>query len=381
MMNNKKPQLLQGNMACVKGAIAAGVKFFAGYPITPSSEIAEGLAEELPKSNGTFIQMEDEIASMGAIVGASLTGAKSMTATSGPGFSLKQENLGFAAMAEVPCVIVNVQRVGPSTGGPTLPSQGDVMQAQWGSHGDYPSIALSPASVKEAFDLTIRSVNLAEKYRTPVVLLLDEVIGHMRENVELPASHEIDIIERKKPASDLEEYYPYEPDNDLIPPMANYGEGYLYHVTGLSHDKTGFPNLKEPEIIGGLTERLVKKVEDNIEDIAEYKTDRLEDAEIVIVAYGSAARTAATAMEQARERGVKAGLITLTTIWPFPERILTRHLEGVKKVIVPEMNLGQIKGEIKNCINLSQELKGVNRVDGELITPSEILEAIMKEES
>ena len=380
-MTERKPELLQGNMACVRGAIAAGVKFFAGYPITPSSEVAEGLAEELPKVGGRFIQMEDEIASMGAVVGASLTGAKSMTATSGPGFSLKQENLGFGAMAEVPCVIVNVMRVGPSTGGPTLPSQGDVMQSQWGSHGDYPSIALCPASVKESFDLTIRAFNLSEKYRTPVVVLLDEVIGHMRENVELPPDEEIELTERKKPTVSPQEYNPYQPGEDMIPPMANYGEGYLFHVTGLSHDETGFPNLKDPEVIGGLTERLVAKVENNKSDIIEYTTDRMEDAETAIVAYGSASRTAATAVEEARSKGVKAGLVTLTTIWPFPEEELTELLDGVKKVIVPEMNLGQLKGEIKNCLNLSQEVVGVNRVDGELITPSQILEAVMKEES
>lgn len=380
-MSDRKPELIQGNEACVRGAIAAGIKFFAGYPITPSSEIAEGLAEELPKVGGRFIQMEDEIASMGAIIGASLTGAKSMTATSGPGFSLKQENLGFAAMAEVPCVVVNVMRGGPSTGMPTLPSQGDVQQAKWGTHGDHPAISLCPASVKEAFDMTIRACNLAEKYRVPVVVLLDEVIGHMRENVELPTQDEIKLVERKRPQKGTDEYNPYEPDDDLIPPMANYGEGYLFHVTGLTHDETGFPNLKDPEIIGGLTERLVKKVEKNKDDIIEYNAEKMEDAEVAIVAYGSASRTAATAMEEAREKGIKTGLITLSTIWPFPEEKLTELLNGVKKVIVPEMNLGQIKGEVKKCINLSQEIIGVNRVDGELITPGEILEAIMKEES
>ncbi|UMZ73485.1 2-oxoacid:acceptor oxidoreductase subunit alpha [Natranaerofaba carboxydovora] len=380
-MSEKKPQLIQGNEACVKAAIAAGIKFFAGYPITPSSEIAEGLAEELPKVSGRFIQMEDEIASMGAIIGGSLAGAKSMTATSGPGFSLKQENLGFAAMAEVPCVVVNVQRGGPSTGAPTLPSQGDMMQAKWGTHGDHPAIALCPASVRETFDLTVRAINLSEKYRTPVVLLIDEVIGHMRENVVLPTQDELEIVERKKPAKDLDNYLPYKADDDMIPPMANYGEGYLFHVTGLSHDETGFPDLKNPDVIGGLTERLVNKVEDNKDDIVEYSTENLDDAEVVIVAYGSAARTAATAMDQAREKGIKTGLITLKTIWPFPEEILTDLLKDVKTVVVPEMNLGQIKGEIKNCINLSQNIVGVNRVDGELITPAEILEAIVKEES
>ncbi len=380
-MTEKKPELIQGNMACVRGALAAGIKFFAGYPITPSSEIAEGLAEELPKVGGRFIQMEDEIASMGAIIGGSLAGAKSMTATSGPGFSLKQENLGFAAMAEVPCVVINVQRGGPSTGAPTLPSQGDMMQAKWGTHGDHPAISLCPSSVRETFDLTVRAFNLSEKYRTPVVLLIDEVIGHMRENVELPSPEELEIIERKKPEKGQDNYLPYQPDDDMIPPMANYGEGYLFHVTGLSHDETGFPNLKDPEVIGGLTERLVEKVEKNVDDIADYETTNLDDAEVAIVAYGSAARTTASAMEDARAKGIKVGMINLKTIWPFPEKAITEMLEGVSTIVVPEMNLGQIKGEIKKCINLSQKIVGVNRVDGELITPAEILEAIVKGES
>ena len=232
-----KARLMQGNEACVEGAIAAGMKFFAGYPITPSTEVAEIAAEKLPLVGGTFIQMEDEIASMAAIIGASLAGSKSMTATSGPGFSLKQENLGYASLAEVPCVIVNVQRSGPSTGLPTSPAQGDIMQARWGSHGDHPVIALTPSSVRETFDLTIKAFNLSEKYRVPVILLMDEIIGHMRERVELPEISEIEIIDRKKPTVSREKYLPYKADDDLIPPMAYYGDGYRFHVTGLAHEK------------------------------------------------------------------------------------------------------------------------------------------------
>jgi len=291
-----KDKLLQGNEACVEGAFAAGIDFYAGYPITPSTEIAELLAEGLPKRGGAFIQMEDEIASMAAVIGASLTGAKSMTATSGPGFSLKQENLGYAMYTEVPCVVVNVQRGGPSTGLPTSPAQGDVMQARWGTHGDHPVIALCPSSVQETFWLTVRAFNLAEKYRTAVILLMDEVVGHMRERIEIPETVE-GLITRKQPKVGREAYRPYQADADLIPPMASFGTGYRYHVTGLAHDETGFPT-SDTEQAGILIDRLHQKIEQNLDDIVQIETLMMEDAEIAVVAYGCTARSAARAVSQ-----------------------------------------------------------------------------------
>lgn len=376
MMTSEKAMLLQGNEACVRAGLKAGATFYAGYPITPSSEVAEGYAEELPKINGKFIQMEDEIASMAAVVGASLAGAKSITATSGPGFSLKQENLGYACMAEVPCVIINVQRSGPSTGGPTAPSQGDVMQAKWGTHGDHPIIALSPYSVRETYDMTIQAFNLAEKYRTPVVLLLDEIIGHLRENVVLPPDEEIEIVERKKPA-DTGEYLPFKPDEDDIPPMANFGEGHLFHVTGLHHDETGFPNLNN-QVVDDLIRRLKRKVDNAAEEIIDLEVNIPEEADEVIVAYGSVARSAISACKQLQEEGINAGYIRLKTIWPFPYNQLTEYLKGVNRVIVPEMNLGQINGEVERCVDTATKVTQLGRVDTELITPQEIIDTIKK---
>ncbi|OWZ83107.1 2-oxoacid:acceptor oxidoreductase subunit alpha [Natranaerobius trueperi] len=378
-MKNSEAVLMQGNEACVKGALQAGATFYAGYPITPSSEVAEGFAEELPKMGGKFIQMEDEIGSMAAIIGASLAGSKSITATSGPGFSLKQENLGYACMAEVPCVVVNVQRSGPSTGGPTASSQGDVMQAKWGTHGDHPVIALSPYSVRETYDMTIQAFNLAEKFRTPVILLLDEVVGHLRENVNLPKRDEIKIINRKKPNENEEEYFPYQADEDGIPPMANFGEGKPYHVTGLHHDKTGFPNLK-PEIVDDLIKRLVDKVEKASDEIIDLEVDIPEDAETVIISYGSVARSAISACKDLSTKGEKIGYIRLKTIWPFPYEQITQYLKCVNNIIVPEMNLGQILGEVEKCVDSNQNVRGVHRVDTHLITPQDIIKSIEREE-
>jgi len=374
-MSKNKPVLMQGNEACAKGALAAGCRFFAGYPITPSSEIAEVLSEELPKIGGRFIQMEDEIASIAAVIGASLTGCKSMTATSGPGLSLKAENIGYASIAEVPCVIVDVQRVGPSTGGPTAPSQGDVMQARWGTHGDHPIIALAPNSVKETFEVTIKAFNLSEQFRVPVILLLDEVIGHMRERVVLPDMDSIQIIDRKKPTVPPEEYLPYKPDEDGVPRMASYGEGYRFHVTGLTHDETGFPNTG-PENTDSLIRRLHEKIEKNLDKIIIVEEYFMDDAEIALFAYGSPSRSSLSAVRKAREEGIKVGLIRPITIWPFPAEAVRKVAQKVKKIIVPEMNLGQLIGEVEKYAKSDAEVIGLNRVDGELITPQEVMEKI-----
>lgn len=370
-----RKMLLQGDEAVVEGAMAAGAMFFAGYPITPASEIAEGLARRLPEVGGKFIQMEDEIASMACIVGASLAGLKSITATSGPGFSLKQENLGLAMMIETPCVVVNVQRAGPSTGLPTSPSQGDIMQARWGTHGDHPVIALTPSSVKEAFSLTVTSFNFAEKYRTPVILLLDEVVGHMREKVFLPEQDDVQLVERKRPDLPPEEFYPYEETADHIPPMPDYGTGYRYHTTGLHHDKTGFPmgtGLEAKKLL----DRLMAKIEDNLDEIILLEKDIRADDEIVVLAYGSTARSAISAVNQARKQGLKAGWVKLQTIWPFPEKIIREIAGGVNHIIVAEMNRGQLIREVERASCGKASVSGVHKYDGTLIKPEEIQEAI-----
>lgn len=375
-MDSKRIKLMQGNEACVEGAIAAGMMFYAGYPITPSTEIAELSAEKLPKIGGKFIQMEDEIASMGAVIGASLAGLKSMTATSGPGFSLKQENLGYAAIAEVPCVVVNVQRGGPSTGLPTAPAQGDVMQAKWGTHGDHPTIALTPSSVRETFDLTIKAFNFAEQYRTPVILLMDEVIGHLREKIEIPDADEIEIINRLIPEKSKDQYKPYEVlEGEVAPRMVPFGQGYRYHVTGLIHDETGFPSGKS-EIAENLISRLVDKVELNKDNISLYEEYMLEDAEVAVVAYGGTARSAKYAIELARKEGLKVGLFKPMTIWPFLDKQITQLSKKIKKIIVAEMNLGQYAIEVERVAGKYSEVHRCNRVNGELISPDEILAKI-----
>lgn len=371
----RKAQLMQGNEACVEGAIAAGMRFFAGYPITPSTEIAEISAEKLPCVGGKFIQMEDEIASMAAIIGASLTGLKSMTATSGPGFSLKQENLGYASISEVPCVVVNVQRGGPSTGLPTSPAQGEIMQARWGTHGDHPVIALTPSSVKETFELTIRAFNLAEKYRMPVILLMDEVIGHMRERVELPEISELEIANRKRPGVSKDAYKPYKADEDLIPPMANFGEGYRYHVTGLVHDETGFPS-NSSSVADKLVRRLMDKIETHKDDIIQWEEQNTKDADIVIVSIGGVSRASDTAMKMLRAKGLKVGTFRPITVWPFPEKRLQELAERVKTFVVAEMNLGQMVLEVERIIKDKAEIKRVNKVNGEAVYPEEITAVI-----
>ncbi len=375
-MENKNIKLMQGNEACVEGALTAGMRFFAGYPITPSTEIAEISSLRLPKVGGKFLQMEDEIAGIAATIGASLTGLKSMTATSGPGFSLKQENIGYASIAEIPCVIVNVQRGGPSTGLPTSPAQGDIMQAKWGTHGDHPVIALSPSSVRETFDLTIKAFNYAEKYRMPVMLLTDEVIGHMREKIEIPTADEIEIIDRVKPESGLDKYNPYEVnEGELVPKMASYGEGYRFHVTGLVHDETGFPS-NDSNVAGNLLDRLMKKIDNNIEDISLYEEYRIDDAETIIIAYGSTARSAKSAVDMAREEGLKVGLFRPMTIWPFLDKQITDVAKKADNIIVAEMNLGQYVNEVERVGNKYANISKCCKANGELITPDEILAKI-----
>jgi 2-oxoglutarate ferredoxin oxidoreductase subunit alpha len=369
-------RLMQGDEACAEGAVAAGCRFFAGYPITPATDIAEVLARRLPQVGGRFIQMEDEIASMAAIIGASVGGAKAMTATSGPGFSLMQENIGYAAMAEIPCVVVNVQRTGPSTGLPTNPSQGDVMQARWGTHGDHPIIVLSPSSVGETFDLTVRAFNLAEKYRTPVILLMDEMIGHMREKVELPPPETIEIVERMSTSVPPEWYKAYENTPSDVPPMISFGQGYRYHITGLFHDERGFPTQRLDEIDPWIA-RVFRKIERNLRDILIYETDQVEDAEVVVIAYGVTARSARHAVKQARARGYKVGFLRLSTIWPFPEEVVEEAAERIHCVIVPEMNLGQLALEVERVVGHRKVVR-VCKANGEMIAPHEILDVIVR---
>ena len=359
----------------VEGALVAGCRFFAGYPITPASEISEILSIKLPRLDGTFIQMEDEIASLGAVIGASLAGVKSMTATSGPGFSLMQENLGFAIMAEVPCVIVNVMRGGPSTGLPTFPSQSDVMQARWGTHGDHPAIALSASTVRECYEMTVKAFNLSEKFRTPVVLLMDEVVAHMREKMVLPDEDDVEVFNRVKPTVPPEWYMPYEDTPRGVPAMANFGEGYRYHVTGLTHDVRGFPTSR-PDEIGPFIARLHRKISQHFSEIQMAEIFQTEDAEITIVAYGCVARSARRAMIEARERGIKVGLLKLVTIWPFARSAVEKVLQKSRILLVPEMNMGQISREVKRVNPGVAKVFTLNKVDGTIITPEEILNRI-----
>lgn len=368
---SNKRALLQGNEAIAEGALAAGCRFFAGYPITPASEIGEVLSVRLPGLGGTFIQMEDEISSMGAVIGASLAGVKSMTATSGPGFSLLQENLGFACVAEVPCVVVDVMRGGPSTGLPTNPAQGDAMQARWGTHGDHPIIVLAVSTVLDCFELTIQAFNLSESYRVPVIVLSDEVVAHTRETVTLPGSDEIHVVDRTSPSMPSEWYVPYEGDSRGVPTMAALGEGYRHHVTGLVHDLRGFPTQRPDEIKAFIT-RLFRKITQGFHEIQMTKSFMLTDAEVAVIAYGSVARSARRAVREAREKGVKAGLLQLITLFPFPRRSVENVLGQCRTVLVPEMNMGQISREVKRVNQGDCKVEKYNRVDGDLITPDEI---------
>lgn len=375
---SQKARLMQGNEACAEGAIAAGVRFFAGYPITPSTEIAETMAKLLPRVGGKFVQMEDEIASVGAILGASLSGEKVMDATSGPGFSLKQELIGYAACAEIPAVIVDVQRVGPATGQPTSPSQGDVMQARWGTHGDHPMIALAPWSVRETFDATVMAVNYAERFRTPVILLMDEVVGHLRERVVLPEPDEIEIYPRRKPKKTRAEgYQPFTPDEDLVPNVADFGTGYHIHVTGLIHDETGFPS-GSPKVTEESIRRLHQKIEIARDEITHVEEYFMEDADYAVVSFGGAARTAYEAVKNAREKGVKVGLVRLMTIWPFADKAIASVASRVKGILVAEMNYGQIVYEVARAAGGSCPVELCAKYDMLDFEPDEVEAAIHK---
>lgn len=369
---NNKIKFVQGNEACVEGALYAGIDFFAGYPITPSTEIAELLSMELPKRAGKFIQMEDEIASMAAIIGASLTGHKVMTATSGPGFSLKQEALGYACMAEIPCVIVNVQRGGPSTGNPTHVSQGDINQAKWGTHGDHSIIALTASNHQDVFEMTVEAFNFAETYRTPVILLFDEVIGHMREKITIPEQGDLAVVQRLRTSVKKGvDYHPYLPREDGRLPMSDFGSEHRYNVTGLFHDMWGFPS-NNPKVVRELLHHLVDKIDNNVDQITRHKEYWLDDAEYVLVSYGSSARSAIHLAKNRRKRGNKIGVLELQTIWPFPKELVRRKCAGARAVIVVEMNMGQVLHQVKSAVDNPASVFLANRIDGKLISPTDI---------
>ena len=366
-----------GDHACAEGALAAGLDFFGGYPITPSTEIAEHIAVRLPDVGGRFVQMEDELASMAAIIGASAAGARTLTATSGPGFSLMMENIGLAAMMELPCVVANVQRASPSTGLPTMVGQSDILQARWGSHGDYGIIAYCPDSPQECFDLTVRAFNAADQYRVPVFIMMDEVVGHMTERVVIPPADELPVFERKGPKFPPGEqiFYSYAPDEDLVPPIAHAGDGYKVHMTGLTHDERGYPALNAVAH-DKLVNRLVDKIRLNAADIEMYEEIDTDDADTVVVSFGCTARSAIQAVKEARQEGIKCGMIRLITIWPFPETRIRDLIEAgnVKRFIVPEVNLGQLRREVERLTHLP--VLRLNHAGGAMPTPNEILELI-----
>ena len=372
---SKKVAFLQGNEAAAYGALYAGCNFFAGYPITPSTEVAEVMSIELPKIGGKFIQMEDEIAASAAMMGAALAGFKTLDSTSGPGLSLKQELIGMACISEIPCVIYNVMRGGPSTGMPTGPSQSDVMCAKWGTHGDHPAICLVPSTVQETYEEMIRAFNLSEKYRTPVLVMPDEIVAHMRERVVFPEPGEIAIEPRRTPTVPPAEYKPYDTSFGDVPPLAAYGSGYKFHVTSLNKGQDGFPTTKA-EWVQAEEERQVRRVEANKDDIIEFEEFQLDDAEVVIVAYGSTARSARYAVNEARKQGIKAGMFRLKTFWPFPYKQLTALAGRIKGFITPEMNLGMCHGEVERAAQGKVPVKGIFRVDGEPINPGQILDKI-----
>jgi 2-oxoglutarate ferredoxin oxidoreductase subunit alpha len=362
---------ITGDEACAEGGMAAGCTFFAGYPITPATEVAERMAGRLPQVGGVYVQMEDEIGSMAAIVGASSAGARVMTSTSGPGFSLMMENIGLAVMLEAPCVVVNIMRAGPSTGLPTLTGQGDVMQARWGSHGDYQIIAVSPNSPQEAFDLTVEAFNLADRYRVPVIVLSDETVGHMTERVVIPEASEIGIVPRAKPKTGPGDFVPYYPDETGVPPMVHAGEGYHLHATGLTHDEYGYPAINA-DAQERLVQRLVRKIRDNADDIVRTEDLYLDDAEVVIVSYGCSARTAREVVETARENGLKVGLLRLITLWPFAEKKI-RELSGrVGTFLVAEINSGQIACEVERCAGGRAEVVHAGLMGGRVQEPAEL---------
>lgn len=364
---------VQGNEACAKGAIKAGCRFFAGYPITPSTEVAENLAKDLPTVGGSFVQMEDEIASAGAIIGGSWGGSKSMTATSGPGFSLMQENIGYAFITETPIVIVNVQRGSPSTGQPTMAAQADMMQARWGSHGDYEPIALAPSSVQEFFDFTIKAFNLSEEYRTPVFVMADEVIGHMREKIVI--EDDIEIVPRTMPNKE-DNYLPFKNVENGTNPMPSFGEGFNIHVTGLTHDERGYPDTNSPETHTELVQRLCDKILNNKDKICSVVSEGCEDADIVVISYGAPVRSVITAVKKAQEEGKKVGYIKIDTPWPFPDEQIAELVGDASDVIVVEMNLGQMYYEVDRVLDSKVNTHLIGIIGGLLPTPDEILSKI-----
>jgi 2-oxoglutarate ferredoxin oxidoreductase subunit alpha len=367
---------MNGDTACAEGALAAGCSFFAGYPITPSTEIAERLARRLPEVGGCYVQMEDELGSMAAVLGASWAGAKAMSATSGPGFTLMMENIGLGVMTETPCVVVDVQRGGPSTGLPTLVSQADVMQAKWGSHGDFEPIAYSPSSPQEMFDLTIKAFNAAERYRTPVFVMGDEVVGHMTERVTIPPPGQIETVDRKRPSAPPNDgWLPYASGKDLVPAMPRAGEGYHFHVTGLTHDERGYPT-NDPQVHDRLVRRLSRKVQANAQQICEFEKLHTDDAETVVIAYGATARAARQAVLAARERGIRAGLFRLITLWPFPRGAIKELTNTARRFVVAEMNLGQVAREVERYTR--RPISWVTHAGGAMFTPEPILRAIME---
>jgi 2-oxoglutarate/2-oxoacid ferredoxin oxidoreductase subunit alpha len=366
---------MNGDHACCEGALAVGCRFFAGYPITPATEIAERMSRRLPKLGGIYIQMEDEIASIAAVLGASWGGVKSMTSTSGPGFSLMMENIGLGICTETPCVICNVQRAGPSTGLPTLVGQGDMMQARWGSHGHYEIIVLAPSSSQEMFDFTVRAFNLSEQFRTPVIIMADEVVGHLMERVLIPPAEEIVPVKRRKPKVAPEKYLPYHPDPDGVAPMANCGDGYRIHVTGLTHDERGYPGM-DAATQTQMISRLIGKIRNNRESIIRTENQYLDDAEIVVVAYGISARSARQAVRDARAGGIRAGLIKLETVWPFPESLIREVATRVHGLIMPEINAGQMVLELERCAGGACPVRLVSHFGGSIIHPGTILDAM-----
>jgi 2-oxoglutarate ferredoxin oxidoreductase subunit alpha len=366
---------LDGDFAIAEGALAAGCRFFAGYPITPSTETAERFAERIPMVGGVFIQMEDELGSIAAVIGASWAGVKAMTVTSGPGFSLMMENIGLAAMMEVPCVIANVQRGGPSTGLPTLTGQGDMMQVRWGSHGDYEIIALSPDSPQECFDLTIEAFNLSEIYRVPVFIMTDECVGHMHEKVIIPPAEEIEIVERKWYEGPKDKYLPYKPDKDMVPFMVKAGDGYRFHTTGLTHDERGYPVINA-DCQNVLVPRLIEKIRKNADKIIKIEEDETDTAEVIVISYGITSRVAVRAVQQARKNGIKVGTLRLITVWPFPEKRIKELSKKVKAFVVPEVNYGQVVLEVERCVGGEASVIGVPHCGGWVHDPEDILKAI-----
>ena len=369
-------RFVHGDWACAEGAISAGCEYYAAYPITPATEIAEQMARRFPELGGKFVQFEDEIGAIASVIGASFTGKKSMTATSGPGISLMLENIGLAVMTEAPCVIVNVMRGGPSTGQPTMGAQGDVMQCKWGMHGDNEIIALAPSSVQEMYDLTIEAFNLAEAYRTPVFLLSDANIGHMYEKLVIPDESELNIVNRKKPESTTEKYLPYKADETLVPPMASFGDGHRFYSTGLTHDERGYPDMSV-ETQDRLVRRLNDKIRNNVDKITRVEEMYTDDCDVLVVAYGISARSAVTAVKQAREEGIKAGLLRLITLWPFPEQLVEEKTRDVKAVVMTEMNYGQMVREVRRAAKPTP-LEFIPKLGENPPRPDEILEAVRR---